>query len=318
MTNTQIKKAVLISIIIPTRNEAVDIANTLEACLSIQYDPKEIIVVDDSSDKTPEIVGGYAARGVRLIHRERNDNGCCGARNLGMKMAKGEIIVIVNADDVPRPDFLDRLLQHYHAGADYVIVGSQVLNRDNIWCNYTAATGLAWLSTQPNMEWSEGFSCRRAAAEAVGYIPGDFPIPFCRDWRIGDALNRAGFKKHVDLSIPMEHVSPGTLRSYWNNQIWRGSFSAPSVYYFGHKMILVIFVREVLKAIRAVFRHLLVFPAILRAIRFSAYSDRGWQDVPGLFLVGLVQDTALSVGNFKGFVRLAQTLFHESRKAGLS
>jgi glycosyltransferase involved in cell wall biosynthesis len=48
------------SIIIPTYNEERDIAATLEALLGLDYPDREIIVVDDSSDRTPEIVGGYA------------------------------------------------------------------------------------------------------------------------------------------------------------------------------------------------------------------------------------------------------------------
>ena len=79
------------SLIIPTRNEAEDIRHTLERCLALDYDRKEIIVVDDSSDETPRIVSEYAARGVRLIHREENVDGCCGARNAGMRAAPGSV-----------------------------------------------------------------------------------------------------------------------------------------------------------------------------------------------------------------------------------
>ena len=56
------------SIIIPAHNEEMDIAATLEALLALDYPDREILVVDDSSDRTPETVGGYARQGVRLIH----------------------------------------------------------------------------------------------------------------------------------------------------------------------------------------------------------------------------------------------------------
>ena len=68
------------SIIIPTYNEERDIAATLEALLGLDYPDREILVVDDSSDRTPEIVGGYARQGVRLIHP--GGGGRCEARNL--------------------------------------------------------------------------------------------------------------------------------------------------------------------------------------------------------------------------------------------
>ena len=43
------------SVIIPTRNEAADIRHTLERCLALDYEFKEI-VVDDSSDESTGIV----------------------------------------------------------------------------------------------------------------------------------------------------------------------------------------------------------------------------------------------------------------------
>jgi glycosyltransferase involved in cell wall biosynthesis len=305
----------LVSIVIPARNEVRDIAATLDTILAIDYEPKEILVVDDSTDETPDIVVRYAGRGVRLIHREQNRNGCCGARNLGMRSTTGEIIVLMNADDRPRPDFLQRLLPHYQNGADYMIVKSAVLNRDVLWGRFTAAAEQAARGTDP--EWSEGFSCRRTAAVEVGYIPGDFPVPFCRDYMLGVALNRAGFKKRVDLTIPMGHIVPETLSAYWSNQVWRGTFSAPHAYYLRQMPLALIWLRELLKATRTVLRYLFVLPAIWRAARLTKFAPAGWRDFPGLFLVGVVQDLALIVGNFKGLLRTMQA-HRSSNRCGAS
>jgi glycosyltransferase involved in cell wall biosynthesis len=292
----------LVSIIIPARNEAEDIGQTLEACLAIDYEFKEIIVVDDSTDDTPAIVASYADRGVRLIHRDENTNGCCGARNLGMLEAKGEIVVLLNADDMPRPDFLKRLLPHYRDGADYVIVKSTALNTGNPWGKLIMVSETAGGYADP--EWSEGFSCRRSAAESVGYIPGDFPVPFCRDYMFGVALNRGGFKKHVDMSIPMEHIVPDRVSSFWRNQMWRGTFSAPHVYYFRNMPVAMILPREMLKALRTLLKYMLIVPAIWQAVRLSRYAPNGLRDAASLLLAGLVRDFAMRVGNFKGVLRV--------------
>lgn len=292
---------VLVSIVIPARNEAQDIARTLEACLAIDYEPKEVLVVDDSTDETPDIVASFADRGVRLIRREKNSNGCCGARNLGMREARGEIVVLLNADDLPRPDFLRRLLPHYRNGADYVIVKSTVLNTGNLWGRLVITSEVA--EQDGDLEWSEGFSCRRSAAEKVGYIPGDFPVPFCRDYMFGAVLNRAGFKKHIDMSIPMEHIVPDTLFTFWRNQMWRGSFAAPHVYYFRKMPMALVLPREMLKATRTLLKYLLVVPAVWQAVRISRHAPNGMRDALGLFVAGLVRDLAISVGNFQGVLR---------------
>ena len=122
------------SIIIPTYNEEHDITETLEALLKLDYPDKEIIVVDDSTDRTPDIVRGYTDHGVRLIHP--GGGGRCEARNLGIREAAGEILVILNADVHPRPDFLRRLVPHYEQGADYVLVLGKVSNLDNLFARY--------------------------------------------------------------------------------------------------------------------------------------------------------------------------------------
>ena len=294
----------LISIVIPTRNEEDDIAGTLDRCLALDYERKEIIVIDDSIDSTPSIVSTYADRGVRLIHRQENYNGCCGARNLGMQQATGEIIVLFNGDNRPQADFLRRILPHYENGADYVVVQPVVANAQSIWGKYLHAAALNYLSGQPYLEWSEGFSCRRAVAAKAGYIPGDFPIPFCRDYMLGPALTRAGGVKHVDLTILMEHIVPGNFQGYWRNQVWRGTFAAPHAYYFGKRPVKVIWVRELLKLGRTILRYGLIIPALRQAVVLSRFAPQGRRDIPALLWASFVQEIALRTGNFKGLRRL--------------
>lgn len=120
------------SIIIPTRNEEEDIRRTLTACAAISYSNKEIIVVDDSSDDTPAIVSEFGNSGVRLIHRSKNEGGRCGARNIGIKEAKGEVVIILNADVILSPDFIDKILKHYQNGAGSVLVESEVVNQERL------------------------------------------------------------------------------------------------------------------------------------------------------------------------------------------
>jgi glycosyltransferase involved in cell wall biosynthesis len=291
-----------ISIIIPARDEEIDIASTIEACINIEYPDKEIIVVDDSTDRTTEIVKGYQSIGVQLLHRDVNNNGCCGARNLGMSVARGDIYVLMNADDRPNPDFLYLLLNHYLSGADYVVVKSVIKNIDNLWGYYLSL--IQTTISDPDPEWSEGFSCRRSAAQKVGYIPGDYPIPFCRDYLFGVALKQAGFIKVVDHSIHMQHIAPNTFNNFWKNQRWRGTFSAPHAYYIRKLPIPIIILREVFKMIRVIVFYLLIFPCLLRAYRIVKRTNTSPDKFPPILFVGFIQDLALVVGNFQGLNRL--------------
>lgn len=300
------REKVLVSIVIPTKNEELDIGETLEACLRMEFDEKEIIVVDDSTDNTPAIVLRYAARGVRLVRRRHNRNACCGARSLGMRMSSGEIIVLINGDNRPEADFLRRIVPHYENGADYLIVRSRVMNHDNPWARYQKALEERYLSSANIHEiatWSEGFSCRREAARNVGFIPGDFPVPFCRDAAFGKVLEGAGYKKHVDLSIQMLHVAPSNVRDFLKVQIWRGTFAPCWFYYLRQVPMPHIVAREVLKLGWTLLRYALIVPPLVRAAVLSR-SVGGIKCIGGILLADFFQHAGMRLGNWIGIVRI--------------
>jgi glycosyltransferase involved in cell wall biosynthesis len=304
----------LVSLVIPAKNESDDIGATLDACLAMRYEPKEILVVDDSTDDTPQIVAQYAPRGVRLIHREVNSNACCGARNLGMRSAKGEIVVLMNGDVRPLPDFIDRILEHYRNGADFLIVDSRVMNPENPWARFVHAEHLAGRSAA--VDWSEGFSCRRAAAEAVGYIPGDYPIGFCRDFSFGRALLDAGFNKHYDPTIPMDHVAPRTLREFWGQRVWRGSFSPLQRFYMRGHSVPGVVVIEFLRACRTVAVNVLVVPLLVGAWRLSRAVPPASASFPAFVRACLVRDAGAVVGAWRGLRKLLRAEGWRSRYTG--
>lgn len=91
----------LISFIIPAYNVPVDM---LRACiesigeLSLRPFEREIIVVDDGSDESPLAALGTLADDIIYI-RQKNQ-GVAVARNMGLKMADGDFVQFIDADDV--------------------------------------------------------------------------------------------------------------------------------------------------------------------------------------------------------------------------
>jgi glycosyltransferase involved in cell wall biosynthesis len=274
----------LISIIIPTRNEP-DIRYCLEAALSQTYLQKEIIVVDDSTDDTPQIVMEYAERGARLIHRERNEDGCCGARNRGALEASGEIIVILNGDVTPKPDFLEQIVQHLYNGADYVLPKAVVSNQETVYARYADIEYRRWDGNNEK-EWSEGFAARREAWLAVGGIPGHFPLRFCRDFRIGFALREYGFKKVIDETIILPHIAPSTMDVFCNIRRARGRFVALDNYWFKKMGLSHVLLRIIAKAIWCTLRVVLIIPILFEGRRLARFSARKKNDI--LPLAGLI------------------------------
>lgn len=106
-----------ISIIIPTRNEAENIAQLLQRLDPIvRSHAAEIIFVDDSEDATPDVIesaGARYVRPVRLIHRaaEQRAGGLGGAVLEGMRSARGQWLVVMDGDLQHPPEVIPHMLQ---------------------------------------------------------------------------------------------------------------------------------------------------------------------------------------------------------------
>ena len=85
------------------------IEECLKSMLAQTFQDFEIIIVNDGSkDNSKQIVEKYAdGKKVKLINQL--NSGCGGARNTAIKAATGEYIVIVDADDLVRPELLENL-----------------------------------------------------------------------------------------------------------------------------------------------------------------------------------------------------------------
>lgn len=212
----------LISIIIPTYNEEEDIAKCLDAALALDYPNKEIIVVDSAStDRTPQILAGFAARGQIRLLTEPERRGVSSARNYGLKEAKGEIVVILNADVILQRDFLRQIMQHYRNGADFVVCESAVLNQDNLVSLYIQAEHILDYSQRDDLVWSEGFSARRAALLDVGGFPSFPQATAGEDAALGYALARK-YRGVVDHSILVPHITYSKLWPFLKSRYGRG------------------------------------------------------------------------------------------------
>jgi cellulose synthase/poly-beta-1,6-N-acetylglucosamine synthase-like glycosyltransferase len=110
-----------VTVQLPLFNEMYVVERLVKAITEIDY-PKErleIQVLDDSTDETVTIaqatVERYASKGfdIHYIHRIDRTGFKAGALENGMKTAKGSLIAIFDADFVPKPDFLRKLIHHF-------------------------------------------------------------------------------------------------------------------------------------------------------------------------------------------------------------
>lgn len=100
----------LITIIVPVYNSEKYLKRCMDSLLGQTYCNMEIILVDDgSTDRSPQICQEYAYVDKRVILVSQENKGPAAARNVGLKIARGEYIGFVDSDDCIEKDMYNAL-----------------------------------------------------------------------------------------------------------------------------------------------------------------------------------------------------------------
>lgn len=99
----------LVSVIIPVFNAATFIERTIQSVLAQTYQFYEILVIDDGScDGTSDIVKQLAIKDHRIRLLQQQNQGVAAARNFGIRLAHGDYIAPLDADDLWLPEKLSK------------------------------------------------------------------------------------------------------------------------------------------------------------------------------------------------------------------
>lgn len=102
----------LISIIIPVYNAAPYLEEALNSTLNQSYRHLEIIIIDDgSTDGSDKICDRYAEKDERIHVIHQNNRGLSNARNKGLDLATGQMIVFLDADDSYSINYVEAMLE---------------------------------------------------------------------------------------------------------------------------------------------------------------------------------------------------------------
>lgn len=220
-------KLPFISVVICTYNGSSTIQDSLEALALVNYPSFEVLVVDDgSTDALAAIVSKYPVTLIRTSNR-----GLSNARNTGLYRAKGEIVVYLDDDAYPDPDWLCYLAWAYQNTSHAAIGGPNLCPPEDgllAQCVANAPGGpVHVLLSDEIAEHIPGcnMSFRRADLLAIGgfdpiYRAAGDDVDVC--WRIQQAGKTIGYHP----SALVWHHRRNSIQAYWKQQVGYGKAEA--------------------------------------------------------------------------------------------
>jgi len=119
-----------VSVIIPAYNVARYLPETLHSALAQTVPPHEILIINDGSPDTPALEAALApflaelsvTTPTRIVYLVQENRGLSGARNTGIRAATGDLIALLDGDDLWEPLYLERQLAHLAAHPELDVV----------------------------------------------------------------------------------------------------------------------------------------------------------------------------------------------------
>ncbi len=218
--------APLISIIVPTYNAAETLEKLLVSIEASASTDHEVIIVDDgSSDGTTELLTRYS---VRVLRTPRN-GGPSLARNMGARVARGDILLFLDSDVILREDSLAEVFLFFEQHPDRsVMIGvydSEPANQ-GAWPLYKALQCYSYYRSFPPLRrvsllWAAVAAFRKDVFLRSGGFDIRFNRPSMEDLELGRRIS-AQHPIYLNRNVVVKHHFPVTLRQNVLDHFHRG------------------------------------------------------------------------------------------------
>ena len=272
MKNKRIYEHSFVSIIIPCRNEEKYIGQCLDSVIANDYpeDRLEVLVVDGmSEDGTRGIVERYAQRYPFIRLLDNNKKITPAALNTGIKHAKGEIIIRMDAHSIYREDYISKCVQYLNEYDADSVGGIWITKpRNNTFIAKAITLALSHIFGVGNAHYRIGYSkeprlvdtvpygsYRKEAFEKIGFF--DEELPRSEDIDFNLRLRKAGGKILLVPEIVIYYYTRSTLKSFCKH-------------YFENGVLTTYFLKYGKKAFS--WRHLVPFVFVSSLIGLGALS----------------------------------------------
>ena len=194
-----------ISIITPTYNSEKTIKDTIESVLNQTYKDFEHIIIDGlSKDNTIEIIKGYEKKyDGRLKVVSEKDKGLYDAMNKGIQMASGDIIGILNSDDIyAKNDVLQTIINKFNETncdgtySNLIFMDEETMSKpQRIWKSPKGNYKNGWHPAHPTLY------LKKEVYNKIGLFDLDFRIAADYDFMIRMMLDKSIKLEYIDEYI---------------------------------------------------------------------------------------------------------------------
>ncbi|MGC9069560.1 MAG: glycosyltransferase, partial [Thermoprotei archaeon] len=203
-----------VSIILPIYNESRVINRLLNACTSIDYTNYEIIIADDSTDEEAimKIRQWKKHPRIKIVHRNSRKGFKAGAVNNALKYIHplSQYVLIFDADYVPPPDIIKKMLKHFNDERVAAVQGytKHILNEDKNFITRSVRMMFTYYSMieMPGRRKIGGFvplmgSVLMIRREVLESVMGFNEKSLTEDWDLASVIRMAGYKIVFDENI---------------------------------------------------------------------------------------------------------------------
>ncbi len=224
----------MVTVQLPVYNERLVVKRLIQSVAAFDWhkDKFEIQILDDSTDSTSDIISNEVFRlkqqGLNIYHiqRDHRKDYKAGALKEGLKQAKGEYIAIFDSDNLPRPDFLKKLIGYFSDSrigmvqarwsflnrSQSILCRAQALFLDAHFFVEQAARSRAGLFM--NFNGTAGI-WRKNAIEDAGSWQGD---TLTEDLDLSYRAQLAGWKMILAEEVDVPTELPSTIRGFKTQQ----------------------------------------------------------------------------------------------------
>ena len=220
-----------VSVIVPVK----DMAETLQACIQALRDQRgvsygedyEVIVVDDgSTDRSAEVA---RSAGVRVYSQKQA--GAAAARNMGAKLAQGDLLAFTDADCVPNPNWIARIGQAFENPEVVGVRGIYTSSQKEVMARFVQQEYTHKYARMGHFEKIDFIDTYSAAYRKDIFLENGgfderFPRSSVEDQEFSFRLATKGYRLEFHPELVVSHTHDRTLPDYVRRKFWIGYWKA--------------------------------------------------------------------------------------------